>query len=90
MLKDKPEELLDEALDVDELDSAAGGAGSNSEVTAVEGTVIAALPNAMFSVDVGGQTITVHVSGKLRQNYFRILPGDKVWVEGNRITGASR
>ncbi len=50
------------------------------------GKVIEALPNACFKVEVGGQTMVAHVSGKLRMNYVRILPGDKVRVEGSRIT----
>ena len=48
----------------------------------VEGVVVEALPNATFMVDIGkGHTITAHISGKLRMNYIRILPGDKVTVE---------
>lgn len=51
----------------------------------VEGVVLAALPNAMFRVqiDVGGekQEILAHISGKMRQRYIRVLPGDRVQVE---------
>ncbi len=48
----------------------------------VEGTVTEALPNATFKVDIGnGHTILAHISGKLRMNFIRILPGDKVTVE---------
>ena len=50
------------------------------------GKVIECLPNACFKVEVGGQTMVAHISGKLRMNYVRILPGDKVRVEGSRIT----
>ena len=47
-----------------------------------EGTVIEALPNAMFRVDLGNQhKVLAHVSGKMRMNFIRILPGDKVTVE---------
>lgn len=47
-----------------------------------EGTVIEALPNAVFKVQLpNGHIITAHLSGKLRMNYIRILPGDKVTVE---------
>jgi translation initiation factor IF-1 len=47
-----------------------------------EGTVIEALPNAMFRVEVeGGHKILAYVSGKMRTNFIRILPGDKVKVE---------
>ena len=48
----------------------------------VEGTVIEALPNATFQVQLeNGHKILGHISGKLRMNYIRILPGDKVRVE---------
>ena len=48
----------------------------------VEGVVVESLPNATFQVDIGnGHTILAHISGKLRMNFIRILPGDKVTVE---------
>ncbi len=48
----------------------------------VEGTVKEALPNTTFQVDIGnGHTILAHISGKLRMNFIRILPGDRVTVE---------
>lgn len=48
----------------------------------VEGTVVEAMPNTTFQVDIGnGHTILAHISGKLRVNFIRILPGDKVTVE---------
>ena len=48
----------------------------------VEGTVVEAMPNTTFQVDLGnGHTILAHISGKLRMNFIRILPGDKVTVE---------
>lgn len=48
----------------------------------VEGTVVDALPNAMFKVElVNGHQILAHVSGKIRINFIRVLPGDKVLVE---------
>jgi translation initiation factor IF-1 len=48
----------------------------------LEGTVIESLPNTMFQVDIGnGHTILAHISGKLRMNFIRILPGDKVTVQ---------
>ena len=47
-----------------------------------EGEVLEALPNAMFSVKMdNGHQILAHISGKLRMNYIKILPGDKVTVE---------
>ena len=55
---------------------------SKSDVIEVEGTVTEALPNATFKVELqNGHEILGHVSGKLRMNYIRILPGDKVTVE---------
>ncbi len=48
----------------------------------IEGTVVEALPNAAFKVRLeNGTVILAHISGKLRMNYIRILPGDKVTVE---------
>jgi translation initiation factor IF-1 len=48
----------------------------------LEGTVLETMPNAMFKVEIpGGHTILAHISGKLRMNFIRILPGDKVTVE---------
>ncbi|MGI5978880.1 MAG: translation initiation factor IF-1 [Oscillospiraceae bacterium] len=55
---------------------------SKDDVIEMEGTVIEALPNTMFQVDIGnGHTILAHISGKLRMNFIRILPGDKVTVQ---------
>jgi len=55
---------------------------SKADVIEVEGTVVDALPNAMFQVELAnGRSILAHISGKLRMNYIRILPGDKVTVE---------
>ncbi len=48
----------------------------------VEGVVLEALPNAMFRVDLGNEhKVLAHVSGKMRMNFIRILPGDKVMME---------
>lgn len=48
----------------------------------VEGTVSEALPNAMFRVDCGNDHIVLaHISGKIRKNFIRILPGDRVQLE---------
>jgi len=48
----------------------------------VEGTVVEPLPNAMFRVELeNGHKVLAHVSGKMRMNFIRILPGDKVKVE---------
>ena len=55
---------------------------SKKDVIEVEGTVIDAMPNTIFQVQLAnGHEITAHISGKLRMNYIRILPGDKVLVE---------
>ena len=55
---------------------------SKQDVIEVEGTVVDALPNAQFQVALpNGHQILAHISGKLRMNYIRILPGDKVTVE---------
>ena len=55
---------------------------SKQDVIEVEGVVLESLPNAMFKVELQNKhTILAHVSGKLRMNFIRILPGDKVTVE---------
>lgn len=55
---------------------------SKQDVIEVEGTVIEPLPNAMFTVELqNGHRVLAHVSGKIRMNFIRILPGDKVTVE---------
>ena len=55
---------------------------AKEDVIEVEGTVIEALPNTNFKVELeNGHQILAHISGKLRMNYIKILPGDKVKVE---------
>ena len=55
---------------------------AKEDMIEVEGTVIEALPNAMFKVEItGGHVINAHISGKLRMNFIKILPGDKVTVQ---------
>ena len=55
---------------------------SKQDVIEVEGTILEALPNAMFQVQlVNGHVILAHISGKIRMNFIKILPGDKVTVE---------
>ena len=55
---------------------------SKQDVIEVEGKVVEALPNAMFKVKLeNGHEILAHVSGKIRMNFIRILPGDKVTIE---------
>lgn len=59
-----------------------GGVMAKEDVLEVEGTVLEALPNAMFQVELeNGHKVLAHISGKLRMHYIRILPGDKVTVE---------
>ena len=55
---------------------------SKEDVIEVEGVVIEPLPNAMFRVQLDdGHKVLAHISGKMRMNYIRILPGDRVRVE---------
>ena len=55
---------------------------SKDDVIEMEGKVIEALPNAMFQVELpNGHRIMAHISGKMRMNFIRILPGDKVTIE---------
>lgn len=55
---------------------------SKQDVIEVEGTVLEPLPNAMFRVELeNGHRVLAHVSGKIRMNFIRILPGDKVTIE---------
>lgn len=55
---------------------------SKEDVIEIEGIVQEALPNAMFKVQLpNGHQILAHISGKLRMNYIRILPGDRVTIE---------
>lgn len=55
---------------------------AKEDIIEVEGTVTEALPNTNFKVELeNGHQILAHISGKLRMNYIKILPGDKVKVE---------
>jgi translation initiation factor IF-1 len=55
---------------------------AKEDVIEVEGTVTEALPNTQFRVELdNGHNVLAHISGKMRMNYIRILPGDKVKVE---------
>ncbi len=55
---------------------------SKADVIEIEGTVIEKLPNAMFRVMLENEhEVLAHISGKLRMNFIRILPGDKVTLE---------
>ena len=55
---------------------------SKEDVIEIEGIVVEKLPNAMFKVELeNGHQVLAHISGKLRKNFIRILPGDKVTLE---------
>ncbi len=54
----------------------------SKDVIEVQGTVLESLPNAMFKVELeNGHTVLAHISGKIRMNFIKILPGDRVTVE---------
>ena len=60
----------------------AKGKSSKEDVIEVEGSVVETLPNAMFRVEIpGGHRVLAHIGGKMRMNYIRVLPGDRVLVE---------
>ena len=65
------------------IEESLGGANLTKEdVIELEGTVLEALPNAMFRVELeNGHKILAHISGKMRMHYIKILPGDRVTVE---------
>ena len=64
---------------------------SKQDVLEVEGKVVEALPNAQFKVELpNGHVILAVISGKLRMNYIRILPGDKVTVKVTEIDSQNR
>ena len=55
---------------------------SKADVIEIEGVVVEKLPNAMFKVELeNGHIVLAHISGKLRMNFIKILPGDKVTIE---------
>ena len=55
---------------------------AKEEKIEVEGSILEALPNAMFRVEISpGKTVLAHISGKMRMHYIKILPGDKVRLE---------
>ena len=55
---------------------------SKADVIEIEGVVVEKLPNAMFKVELeNGHIVLEHISGKLRMNFIKILPGDKVTLE---------
>ena len=55
---------------------------SKTDVIEIEGVVVEKLPNAMFKLELeNGHIVLAHISGKLRMNFIKILPGDKVTLE---------
>lgn len=55
---------------------------SKADVIEIEGVVVEKLPNAMFKIELeNGHIVLAHISGKLRMNFIKILPGDKVTLE---------
>jgi translation initiation factor IF-1 len=63
-------------------EKAAASATPKEDAIEVEGTIVEPLPNAMFRVELtNGHKVLAHVSGKIRMNFIRILPGDRVLVE---------
>lgn len=55
---------------------------ASTEAVGVDGTVVEGLPNAMFRIELAtGHMVLAHVSGKIRMNFIKLLPGDKVKVE---------
>ena len=55
---------------------------AKTDLIEMEGTIVEKLPNAMFKVELeNGHVVLAHISGKLRMNFIRILPGDKVKIE---------
>lgn len=55
---------------------------AKEDIIEFEGTVVESLPNAMFQVELSnGHKVLAHISGKLRMNFIKILPGDKVTIE---------
>ena len=62
--------------------SAGGFSMSKADVIEIEGVVVENLPNALFKVELeNGHIVLAHISGKLRMNFIKILPGDKVTLE---------
>lgn len=86
VMNNRPGKPPVEELDLDTLELVAGGFGSGGEKDGADGTVVELLPYDRFNVDVGGQLVTVRLDGKQRMRHDRILVGDRVRVEGNRLT----
>ena len=80
--RDESGEVRGPAVDRFQLRRIAEDMPKKEGVIEIEGTVVEALPNAMFRVELSnGHKVLAHISGKMRQNYIRILPEDRVVVE---------
>ena len=78
-------------LDDNELESVSGGAGTNNGMVEADGIVTGLARNGIFSVNTDdGVTVAVHLSGQLRMNFIRIMPGDRVRVEYSTDTMKGR
>ena len=77
-------------LGLDDLENVAGGAGSSGGNTERDGTVTGSPHSGAYPVDIGGQTVMAVMSGKMRMNYVRIQPGDRVRVEYDTNTMKGR
>ena len=80
MLENRTDEPKMSELDLDALESVAGGSKIDDVIT-LAGTVVESLPNAMYTVDVGGRTLLAHLSGKMRMNFVKVKVGDSVTIE---------
>ena len=81
MWNNNSDEFWVQALDADALDNVSGGAGSGSGTIESDGAVTGWQGNGVYQVDVNGQTITAVLSGKMRMNFIKVQPGDRVRVE---------
>ena len=80
--------LQDAAIGLDELDVVAGGASNRNRVE-IDGQVTEALPNASFQVQLDdGRSIVGYLSGKMRMNFVRVTPGNRVKVEMDESDGS--
>ena len=81
MWNNNSDEFWVQALDADALDNVSGGAGSGSGTIESDGAVTGWQANGVYQVDVNGQTIIAGLSGKMRMNFIKVQPGDRVRVE---------
>ena len=83
--------IMSKKLDDNELDSVSGGAGSNNGMVEADGVVVGLASNGVFPVKTDdGRTVAVRLSGLLRMNFIKIMPGDRVRVEFSTDTMKGR